>query len=99
MLRPSCSETERRLGFTARIRVQASRAVAGFASGPQRVRTGGDKARVVGGYEVFVDFVMTLLALLGADIFRPRHLWQDDNRTVNRAARNHGTEQHERAKY
>ena len=41
---------------------------------------------MVGGLEIPVNFVVALLALLGADVFCPRHVRQLHNGTIDRFA-------------
>jgi hypothetical protein len=75
------------IGFAVIATVVLARAVAGFAADVFCVRTIGQQARVVGGGEAAVDFLVALFAFLGADVIRAGHVWQDDGVAVQRAAR------------
>ena len=63
-LRTAGSEAERRLGFTAGLRVRAAGAVTRLAAGIDRIRPLGDQPRVIGCGEITIDFVVALLAFL-----------------------------------
>jgi len=83
-------ETKRRLRFAARFRVQAARAMAGFAPGVDRVHPRGDEPRVVRRREIAVELVVTLLALLGANVLGTRHLRKHHHGTMVDGLARHG---------
>src|ERR1035438_7145715 len=66
-LGPAGGEAVGRFRLAAGLRVQAARAVAGFAAGVERVRPRGHQARVVRRGEITVELVMALVTFLGAD--------------------------------
>ena len=77
--------------------MQTARAVAGFATGIEPVFAPGDEPRVVGGLEAAADFVVTLFAVRGTDIFRTRHLREHHRLVVEGAAGNRRQQQNDRA--
>src|ERR1035437_5248487 len=93
----ACGEAVGRLGLAARLRVQAARAVAGFAAGVKCIRSGGYQARVGGGREITVKLVVALFALLGADILGPRYVREFHYRTVHALTGDHRHQQEQGA--
>src|SRR5664280_1506013 len=89
-LRTTGGEGARRLGFAAGIGMQARRSVAGFAAVVVTVFALGQQPRMVGGLEAAADFLVTLFAFAGTDVFCPRHFRQNDGVTRGGAARNYG---------
>jgi len=89
-LRSSGGEAIGRLDVAAGVGMQTTRPVAGFAPCPQRVFTLRDQPRVVRGFETPANFVVTLFAFAGADVFRPRHIRQRHRSPADAAARNNG---------
>src|ERR1035438_8561369 len=92
-LRPSGGETERRFDITARILVQAARAVAGFTAGDESVFAEGEEPRMVGSLEAAADFVVTLFTIRGADVFCARHIRERHGLMADGAAGNHNEQQ------
>jgi len=66
--------------------MRAARPVTGLAAGAERVGPFSNEARMVGGGEIAVDFIVALFALLGADVFRSWHIGQHNYSTVHRVA-------------
>ncbi len=75
-LRPSSREAEGWLYLAAGIGVKAAGAVAALAAGVDRIWPLRDEPRMVGGGKVTIEFVVALLAFLGANIFCARDIRQ-----------------------
>jgi len=75
-LRPAGRKAVRRFHLTAGIRMKARRTVAGFAAGIEAVLALRDEPGMVGGLEIAADFLVTLLAFGGADVFCAGHIRQ-----------------------
>src|SRR5690242_12437501 len=65
-----------------------------FTAGVERVWPLSDQAGVIGGLKPTVDFLMALLAFLGANVLRTRNIRQHDDGSVDSLARHHCHEQH-----
>lgn len=89
----SGSEAIRGFDFTAGIGVEAARAVAGFATGAERVRSRRDQPRVIGRRKPSVDLIVALFTFFGTDVLGAGDIGKHHDRPVNTAAGTGGQEQ------
>ena len=82
-------EAVRRQGVTARIRVDAARPVARFASRVERVIAPGHETGMVGRHKILINIVVTRIALVGPNVGRARIIRQHHGRSIDGAAGNH----------
>jgi len=83
--------------FTTGIGMQTGRAVAGFAADVLGVGSLGHEPRMIGGLEALVNFVMTLFALRGTDVFSARNIRQRYRLVIDGATGDGSEHQHDHA--
>ena len=86
----SRGEAKGRFDVAARIGMQTTGAVTGFATGAQGIFPLGNQPGVIRGFEIAADFLVTLFAFARPDVFRARHIRQRHGSPADAAARNHG---------
>jgi hypothetical protein len=86
----SRGKTIGRFDVAARIGMQTTRPVTGFATGAQGIFPLGNQPGVIRSFEAAADFLVTLFAFARPDVFRARHIRQRHGSPADAAARNHG---------
>lgn len=91
-LGPTAGERIRRFHLATGIRMQAGRAVTGFAPGIEGIGPLGNQARMIGSGKVSIDFFVTLFAFFRADVFCAGDIRQHHHSAMDCPAR-HGCQE------